>query len=216
MRLNTAGTSINTSLYVSGLTIFNNASTHISTLNVSGVTTLSNNTIINGDSQFQPKLLLSGREFYSGGGNFTSTDGIALLMGVNRTGNRQLWLGDSSNLTVNTTNPILRISNSSIDCMATDGVTRLPFYLGGGALMFNANARPVLNKVLQVNATPSDTRASIKIGPSAQRLRSSTGLCFISSPFHISPGNRIRGPSGPHHAGTKVRHATNGCSHVIR
>ena len=42
MRLNTAGTSINTSLYVSGLTIFNNATTCTSSLNVSGITTLNN------------------------------------------------------------------------------------------------------------------------------------------------------------------------------
>ncbi len=129
--------------------------TCISSLNVSGITTLSNNTIIDGDSQFQPKLLLSG-------GNFTSSDGIAFLIGVNRAGNRHLWIGDRANLTVNTTNSVLRISSNSIDCMATDGSTRLSFYLGGGALTFNANARPVLNKVLHVNATPSDTRASIE------------------------------------------------------
>jgi hypothetical protein len=42
MRLNTAGTSINTSLYVSGLTIFNNATTCRSSLNVSGTTTFNN------------------------------------------------------------------------------------------------------------------------------------------------------------------------------
>ncbi len=52
MLLKTAGTSINTSLYVSGLTIFNHASTHISTLNVSGITTLNNNTIIKGFLMF--------------------------------------------------------------------------------------------------------------------------------------------------------------------
>ena len=47
MRLNTVGTSINTSesLYVSGTTILNNTTTCTSSLNVSGITTLSSGTI---------------------------------------------------------------------------------------------------------------------------------------------------------------------------
>ncbi len=49
MRLNTAGTSINTSLYISGTTNLNNTTPCLSSLNVSGITTLSNNTIINGN-----------------------------------------------------------------------------------------------------------------------------------------------------------------------
>ena len=40
MRLNTAGTSINTSLYISGTTIINSTHTCTSSLNVSGTTTL--------------------------------------------------------------------------------------------------------------------------------------------------------------------------------
>ncbi len=48
MRLSTTGTRINTSLHVSGLTKFNNASTHLSTLNVSGNTILSGNTYHSG------------------------------------------------------------------------------------------------------------------------------------------------------------------------
>ena len=43
MRLNSAGISMNTSLYISGTTIINNNTTCISSLNVSGTTTLSNN-----------------------------------------------------------------------------------------------------------------------------------------------------------------------------
>ena len=43
MRLNTVGTSINTSLYISGTTRLNNTTTCTSSLNVSGTTTLSNN-----------------------------------------------------------------------------------------------------------------------------------------------------------------------------
>ena len=43
MRLNSAGISMNTSLYISGTTIINNNTTCVSSLNVSGTTTLSNN-----------------------------------------------------------------------------------------------------------------------------------------------------------------------------
>jgi hypothetical protein len=42
MRLSTAGTSINTSLYVLGTTLFNNSTTCSSSLNVSGTTTFNN------------------------------------------------------------------------------------------------------------------------------------------------------------------------------
>ena len=46
--------------------------------------------------------------------------------------------------------------------MATDGATRLPLSFGGGALTFNSNARPVLNKMLLTNASPTDTKSSIE------------------------------------------------------
>jgi hypothetical protein len=87
---------------------------------------------------------LSGNEFYTG--TFTLSDEIAFLLGVNRSGNRQLRIADSANLAVKTTNPVLRIMNNAIDCVATDGTTRLPLSFGGGALNFNSNGRPVLNK----------------------------------------------------------------------
>ena len=150
------------SLNVSGNTTLNNITTCRSSLNVSGITTLSNNVVINGTSQPQPKILLSGTEFFTSGSNFTSSDGVALLLGVNRANNRQLWVADSTRLAINTANPVLRISNNSIDCMATDGTTRLPLSFGGGALTFNSNGRPILNKMLLTNALPADTKASIE------------------------------------------------------
>ena len=42
MRINTTGTSINTSLYISGTTTLNNTTTCLSSLNVSGITTFNN------------------------------------------------------------------------------------------------------------------------------------------------------------------------------
>jgi hypothetical protein len=75
------------------------------------------------------RLRLAGQEFYQAGN--TSTDGISLLLGVNRgAGNRQLWIADSSLLTRNATNSVIRFipgSNlATIDSVATDGTTGLP------------------------------------------------------------------------------------------
>ncbi|WP_409478176.1 tail fiber domain-containing protein [Pseudobdellovibrio sp. HCB154] len=106
--------------------------------NVSGVTRVAVNSLghmgvgtttpgallhISGASQTIEKIRLSGQEFYQAGN--TDTEGLALLLGVNRTGNRQLWIGDSAKLTQNTSNTILRLSPSSgdISALATDGVT---------------------------------------------------------------------------------------------
>jgi hypothetical protein len=74
--------------------------------------------------------VLSGQEFYQAGNS--SNDGIALLCGVNRSGNRQLWIGDSANLTQNSSNKLIRIypSDNRIDCVATNGTTALPLNLG--------------------------------------------------------------------------------------
>ena len=117
-----------------------------------------------GTTQLQSKISLTGIEYYTG--TNTNNDGIALLLGVNRTNNRQLWIGDTANLTQNTTNGIIRLiispSSCGIDAVATDGLTRLPLILGGGALTFNSNGRPILNKILSTNAAPSDTKAVIE------------------------------------------------------
>jgi hypothetical protein len=91
--------------------------------------------------QLTSRIILSGQEF------FTNTSivsgGIAFLCGVNRTGNRQLWIGDSLSLTQNTTNPVLRISigggTATVDCIATIGSTVLPVSFGNSAATTNIN-----------------------------------------------------------------------------
>jgi hypothetical protein len=55
-------------------------------------------------TQNASRITLAGQEFFQP--SFTSTDGIALLLGVNRTGNRQMWVTDSSMLAGPT--PVLR------------------------------------------------------------------------------------------------------------
>ena len=86
-------------------------------------------------TQLQPRLILSGQEFYvpfNGTVQNSSAEGIAFLCGVNRNGNRQLWIGDSANLTQNATNSVLRLTNLGyIDCIGTDGLTRKPLSIGG-------------------------------------------------------------------------------------
>jgi hypothetical protein len=80
-------------------------------------------------TQLSSRIILSGQEFYTN--TSIVSGGIAILCGVNRTGNRQLWIGDSLNLAQNTTNQILRLMVGGIDCIATNGTTSLPMSLGG-------------------------------------------------------------------------------------
>lgn len=111
--------------------------TTTSTGNV-GIGTTNPNSVLELSTSVQnrARVILSGQEFYQAGN--TSTSGVALLSGVNRTGNRQLWVADSANLTQNTTNPVIRINPitsttlyiPTIDAMATDGLTRLSLNLG--------------------------------------------------------------------------------------
>jgi hypothetical protein len=67
-------------------------------------------------TQAKARLTLTGQEFFAASN--TSTDGIAVLLGVNRTGDRQLWLADSTQLAQNTTNGVLRFRPSSGDISA--------------------------------------------------------------------------------------------------
>jgi hypothetical protein len=129
-------------LHVSGTSILTGASTHSSTLNVIGNTILMNNlnvgtSSIKGTIQAynqaggrQPHLTLTGAE-YLDPTNFTSTDGLAIMAGVNRSNNRQLWIADTS-LAFNNTNTQLRLNPSTgyIDAVSTDGSTAKVLTLG--------------------------------------------------------------------------------------
>ena len=105
---------------VAGTTRLNNATTCIPSLNVSGVTTLNNYTIINGYTQLQPKLLLSGQEYLIPAQ--TATDGVALLFGLNRLNSRcsSLFIGGSANSTQNSTNSVISLNPTGrFDCTST-------------------------------------------------------------------------------------------------
>jgi hypothetical protein len=98
-------------------------------------TSFSGTTTLSGNVQNKARIILSGQEFYRGGQ--TSTDGIALLLGVNRPNNKQLGITNSANLAQNGTNAIVRISAETsgyIDCIGTNGTTPLPLSIGGSSI----------------------------------------------------------------------------------
>jgi hypothetical protein len=105
-------------------------------------TTVSNSLLqLHSTTQTQPRLILSGKNFYNGLDN--SSHGIAFLLGINSdNSNRQLWIADSSLLAINTTNPIFRINLINnyvgLDSVATNGTTQLPITFG------NTNAQTIL------------------------------------------------------------------------
>jgi hypothetical protein len=86
-------------------------------------------------TQVKARIALTGQEFLQAAN--TSTDGIAVLLGANRTGNRQLWIGDTAALTQNATNKVIRIfpNNTDISARTTDGgTTNLSLQVDGGSL----------------------------------------------------------------------------------
>ena len=89
--------------------------------------------------QSLPKMILSGTDFSTG---TTSSSGVAFLLGSNFTNNRQVWIGDSANLGIGTTNPVIRVMPNigTIDAVATNGTTALPLKIGniGSSLYLNA------------------------------------------------------------------------------
>lgn len=103
--------------------------------------TMTGELILSNTSQLVSRLRLAGQEFYQSGNS--STDGIAVLIGVNRSNNRQLWLADSANLAQNTTNATLwfHIDNTaheaSIGARATNGTSGLPLHIKGSKVKFD-------------------------------------------------------------------------------
>ena len=140
-----------------------------------GTTNNANSTLeLYSTTQLSSRIILSGKEFYDNVG--ISSGGIAILCGVNRTGNRQLWIGDSLNLTQNTTNQILRLMPGGIDCIATNGTTSLPIFLGGGAATTTING-----STITLNGTINNNLANPVITISATNENQNTTL-FLGTP----------------------------------
>ncbi|HEX6158708.1 MAG TPA: tail fiber domain-containing protein, partial [Thermoanaerobaculia bacterium] len=82
---------------------------------------------ISDSTQNKARLMFTGQEFFQASN--TSTDGVAMILGLNRTQNRQLWIADSAALALNSTNRIIRIlpslngTQSDISAISTDAST---------------------------------------------------------------------------------------------
>ena len=126
-------TNIGCNLFIGGYLNQNNSSqSNIFMGNVGiGTTTTISSLELYSTNRNQPRLILSGQEYFST--TAITTGGIAFVCAVNRSSNRQLYIGDSERLVNNTTNPVIRIaiSNSpSIDACATNGSTIFPLIIG--------------------------------------------------------------------------------------
>ena len=171
--------------YTSGTTerlrILNNGNIGIGTYNTNGTLELYSTT------QLIPRIILSGQEFYT---NTTIVSGgIALICGVNRTGNRQLWIGDSLNLAQNTTNQILRLGVSGIDCIATNGTTSLPIFYGNGGAQTAINGSSIyLNGNTGVGTDAPRTKMDIYNGDLVVRSAGEGGIStlYLGTPFETT------------------------------
>jgi len=89
------------------------------------------------------QFIISGQEFYQ---TSQSSTGIAFNVGVNRPGNKQLWISDPD-LAINSTNCNLRINPQAnltyIDSISTDGGTGRPLYISGYPLILNSGTDKV-------------------------------------------------------------------------
>jgi len=103
-----------------------------------GITNPSSVLTINNTGAYQTHhFIIRGQEFYASG---NSSTGIALNIGVNRAGNKQLWIMDPD-LAINTTNGCLRIipgSNTTLNCVSTDGTTNLPLTISGSSISMSS------------------------------------------------------------------------------
>jgi hypothetical protein len=80
------------------------------------------------DTAQLPRIVLAGAEYYQP--TNTAITGIGFYLGINRTSNRQLWIGD----TASTTAPFLRMNPSGtspvIEAISRDGVTPATLTIG--------------------------------------------------------------------------------------
>ncbi len=119
-------TNISTSGYALGVT----GNVGINSLTAPTLTSILN---VASSTQNTSRITLTGQEFYQAAN--TSTDGIGLVLGVNRSNNRQLLVVDTANASIaTTTNYALRFVIGSvaatIDAISTDGVTGKLLTLG--------------------------------------------------------------------------------------
>lgn len=129
-KIHAYGTAANTSaqmlLQTETYTGTNIASIQLDSTSTASLITMTGNARITSSIQLIERIRLAGQEFYQAAN--TSTDGIAFVLAVNRTANRQLWIADSAALAVNSTNTVIRFgifttNAPDISAIATDTAT---------------------------------------------------------------------------------------------
>jgi hypothetical protein len=119
-------------------------------------------------TQISTRLSFTGQEYSTS--SFSSTNGIDFLLGVNRDNNRKLWICDTAKAAQNTTNSVLRVifggtSESGIDAVATDGLTRHALSIGGNTIRTDSNAWGSLRNNLRFHdGHPNDDVAVMNKG----------------------------------------------------
>jgi hypothetical protein len=123
-------------------------------------------------TQISNRLLLSGQEFFAPGN--TSTSGVAVRLGTNRAGERQLWFADSAQA-INATNTQLRMrffsTSASVDAITTDGTNVRPLILQSvGGNVGIGTSSPIYS--LDVNGGVNGFRAKAATASSGDAIAS--------------------------------------------
>ncbi|HEX6188170.1 MAG TPA: hypothetical protein VFZ40_08810 [Pyrinomonadaceae bacterium] len=153
--------------------------------------------VVNDTSQLVSRITLNGQEFFQASN--TSTDGIAILLGANRSGNRQMWVADSSLLAQNNTNPVIRfVPNSrSIEAVSTNGTAlNLSLNAGGGNVGIGTLAP---TDTLSVNGTASKPGGGSWAVFSDERLKNVKGRYSrgLSAVMKLQPLRYTYRPGNP-------------------
>jgi len=169
-------------------------------------------------NQLNAGLILSGQEYGSAPsvGNYTA-GGIALLCGINISGNKQLWVTDSKNVGLNTsTAKAIRLIcstsvDNSIDCVGLDNATIKPIIFGNtGAITSIYGSGIYMNGSVGIGTAANSSYALSVFG----------AINLTSNPSN--PGNNTsasfwnQANVGPTISGSAVSFQVNGTTEMAR
>jgi hypothetical protein len=144
--------------------------------------------IVTDATQATERIRFAGQEFFQAA--HTDTNGPTLLLGVNRSANRQIYLADSAALTQNSTNLMLAFSTgttglNSIDSLATDGTTAKSLFVNptGGGVRVGSTTTPI------VNLDVTGTIRTVVAGGSAGLVVGTSSKQWTAFPDTNGPGN---------------------------
>ena len=175
-----------------GYRIFNNGATSANLIvdgkvgigttgNLNGnLTSYSTNTAL-------PRITLTGTEFYQPGGPFSSTDGAALMLGLNRSTVKGIFLCDTSLLAQNSNNPMIKFaiynnpSSCAIDASATDGLTKLPLTICGSTTF-------TTNGTVGIGTATANSTLDVNGNITARNYSGSYGYSKLVSANSTNPG----------------------------